>query len=208
MAHGYTSNRFVSKTNRIIAVVCAVLIVAISVALGLNARDWLGVVIAAVGCLWLLFVVYVGLWRPRLELTDDAVTIVNPLRTTGIPLASLIHVDTKYSLTLFTEFGRFPVACAPQPGIFAARRAAKRTNEEPSARAALDSGDRIGDIRGTESGDAAALVRDRWDRYRTTHGDSVPASDEFPPSKRLNVVAIAIMGVLPAAIVVLSLLPR
>ena len=208
MAHGFTSNRFVSKTNRIIAVVCAVLIVAISAALAMHARDSLGIVIALIGCVWLLFVVYVGLWRPRLDISDHAVTIVNPLRTIGVPLASLIHVDTKYSLTLFTEFGRFAVACAPQPGMFAARRAAKRTSEEPSARAALDSGDRIGDIRGTESGDAAALVRDRWDRYRHAQGQNLPASDEFRPAKRLHVASIAITAALPVLIVILSVLPR
>lgn len=207
MAHGYTSNRFVSKTNRILAGACAFLIIALSIAIATFARDWTGIAIATLGCIWLLFVVYAGLWRPRIDIDEHSVTIVNPLRTVGIPLSSLIHVDTKFSLTLITEFGRFPVACAPQPGAFAARKAAKRSTEEASSRAALDSGRRVGDIPGTESGDAAALVRDRWERYRDTHGDSAPDTDAFPPSRRRNVGTLVVMGVLPAIIVALSLIP-
>lgn len=207
MAHGYTSNRFVSKTNRIIAVVCAVVIIALSAALAMYARGWSGIAIAALGCAWLLFVTYVGLWRPRLDVEEHSVTIVNPFRTIGIPLSSVIHVDTKFALTIFTEFGRFPVACAPQPGAFAARKAAKRSTEEANSRAALDSGTRVGDIPGTESGDAAALVRDRWDRYRHSLGAEAPASDAFPPAKRLHVGSIAVMVALPVVIVALSLIP-
>ena len=207
MAHGYTSNRFVSRTNRILAVVCALFIIALSIAIATYARDWTGVAIATIGCLWLVYVAYAGLWRPRLDIDEHSVTVVNPLRTVGVPMSSLIHVDTKFSLTLITEFGRFPVACAPQPGAFAARKAAKRGTEEPSSRAALESGRRVGDIPGTESGDAAALVRSRWEHYRDTHGADAPDADAFPPSKRLHVGTLAVIGVLPAIIVALSLIP-
>ena len=49
---------------------------------------------------WLLF------WHPRVDVTDEGVTLVNPLRTIRVPWAALINVETQYALTLVTPDGR------------------------------------------------------------------------------------------------------
>lgn len=206
MARGFTSNTFVSRTNRGLAVFTALLVIAFGAVMAFNAFGAKGYAIAAVGTVWLLLTVWWCLWRPRIEVGDHAVRIVNPLRTVDIPWSAVTHVDTKFTLTLFTPFGRFGAAAAPQPGQLAARRAVKRADTEPNTHVALDSGLRVGDLPGTESGDAAALVRDRWETWKHAVGDQAPDADAFAPAKRLNVAALASLTLLPLAIVVLAII--
>jgi len=86
------------------------------------------------------------------------------LRTVVIPWAALIDVDTKFSLTLRTPNGRFGVWAAPAPGrtgVAMARRAERRHGNQAQT-AAMGNRSRPGDLVTTESGEAAYLVRDRW----------------------------------------------
>jgi len=107
---------------------------------------------------------YAVLWRPRLVVDDEAVTVVNVLRTVVIPWSALIDVDTKFSLTLRTPNGRYSVWAAPAPGrtgVAMARRAERRHGNQVQT-AAMGNRSRPGDLVTTESGEAAYLVRDRW----------------------------------------------
>ncbi|WP_293694357.1 PH domain-containing protein [uncultured Agrococcus sp.] len=194
-----------SRTNRGLALLSAFFVVSFGVAMGFYAYGLQGYAIVAVGIAWLLLTIYFCLWRPSLEVSDNSVRIVNPLRTVEIPWSSVTHVDTKFSLTIFTPFGRFAAACAPQPGQLASRRAVKRAEKEPNSHTALDSGVRIGDLPGTESGDAAALVRDRWETWRDRVRDAAPDADAHEPAKRPNYAVIATMVLMPLAVVVLAL---
>ncbi|NEN06870.1 PH domain-containing protein [Diaminobutyricibacter tongyongensis] len=108
-----------------------------------------------------------ALWSPRVEVDDSGVRLRNVLRTVFVPWAALIHVDTKYSLTLYTPGHRYAAWAAPAPGRASSYRATKSRSGNSGSRAPLD-GDaaRPGDLLGTESGEAAYLVRSRWDRLR------------------------------------------
>ena len=205
MARGFTSNTFVSRTNRGLALLSAFFVVSFGIAMGFYAYGPQGYAIVAVGIAWLLLTIYFCLWRPKLEVADDSVRIVNPLRTVDIPWSTVTYVDTKFTLTIFTPFGRFPAACAPQPGQLASRRAIKRVEKEPNSHTALNSGVRIGDLPGTESGDAAALVRDRWDTWRDRVRDDAPDADAHAPDKRRHYGVIATMVLMPLAVVILAL---
>lgn len=204
MARGFTSNTFVSKTNRGLAVFSAVLVVAVGIAMSLYAYGTRGYIIVAVGITWLLLTIFFSLWRPQLHAGENTLLIVNPLRTVEIDWAAVVHVDTKFALTVFTPAERFRVSCAPQPGQIAARRAMKRIDKEPNARKAISAGIRIGDIPGTESGDAAALVRDRWESWRHRVGDAAPDANEAQPIKRFNFGAIGTMVLMPLALVLIA----
>lgn len=133
-----------------------------------------GAIAAAILALWLGYAVLVLLWSPALVVDDRAARIRNPLRTIEVAWDALIHVDTKYALTLFTPGRSWPVWVAPQPGAFAARRAARRARDDDHSapRSPLDTGVRVGDLPGTESGDAAALVRQRWERRADRSADA------------------------------------
>ena len=108
-----------------------------------------------------------ALWNPRVEVDDSGVRLRNVLRTAFVPWPALIHVDTKYALTLYTPGHSYAAWAAPAPGRASSYRATKSRSGNAGSRAPLD-GDaaRPGDLIGTESGEAAYLVRSRWDRLR------------------------------------------
>src|SRR6476660_9041736 len=41
-------------------------------------------------------------WMPSVVVDDGGVTLENPFRTVLVPWAALVHVDTRYALTLVT----------------------------------------------------------------------------------------------------------
>jgi len=149
---------FFSRFNRIIAVIFSAVaaLSALSVFL-LPTESNRALVIPA---LFVMLFVWEVLWRPSLQITDEAVTIRNPLRTIVVPWAALVHVDTKFALTLYTPGHKFAVYCAPAPGrslTSAGRR--KTTDPVPY----VSGSPRPGDLPESESGEAAQLVRSRWD---------------------------------------------
>lgn len=158
-----------SRVNRGFAIASWALLAVLGVLLALQA-ELQGVVATAIVVAWLAYAAYAGLWAPALRVDAGGAQIRNPLRTISVSWDALIHVDTKYALTLHTPGRAWPVWCAPQASALAARRAAKRVREDRDPRdprSPLDGGTRVGDLPGTESGDAAALVRDRWRRAGT-----------------------------------------
>ncbi|TFD68833.1 PH domain-containing protein [Cryobacterium ruanii] len=151
-------NVFYSRFNRIIAALFATVAALSALSLFLlptASNRWL-----VVPALFVILFVWEMLWRPDLRVSDTAVTIRNPLRTIVVPWAALVHVDTKFALTLYTPGRKFAVYCAPAPGrslTSAGRR--KTTDPVPY----LTGAPRPGDLPGSESGEAAQLVRARWD---------------------------------------------
>ena len=151
-------NVFYSRFNRIIAAVFAGVAAASAVSVFLlptSSNRWL-----VVPALFVVLFVWEVLWRPDLKVSDTAVTIRNPLRTIVVPWAALVHVDTKFALTLYTPGRKFAVYCAPAPGrslTSSGRR--KSTDRVPY----VSGSPRPGDLPGSESGEAAQLVRARWD---------------------------------------------
>lgn len=179
-----------SRVNRGVGLACWTLLAVLGalVALGSEPR---GAVAAVILALWLGYAVLVFLWSPALVVDDRGARIRNPLRTIDVAWDALIHVDTKYALTLFTPGRSWPVWVAPQPGALAARRAARRARDDDrtAPRSPLDVGVRVGDLPGTESGDAAALVRRRWaeraDRSADADAIAVPVTQHWARSAAL-----------------------
>lgn len=163
-----------SRVNRGFAIASWALLAVLGVLLALQSQLQ-GVVATAIVVAWLAYAAYAGLWAPALEVGARDAQIRNPLRTISVSWDALIHVDTKYSLTLHTPGRAWPVWCAPQASALAARRAAKRVCDDRDPRdprSALDSGIPVGDLPGTESGDAAALVRQRWEQRPASRVDA------------------------------------
>jgi hypothetical protein len=109
-------------------------------------------------CSWAIF------WNPRVVVSDGGVRLVNVTRTIDVPWPSIIDVETRYALTLVTAYGRFAAWAAPAPSAGSALRTAMRSRPRPvdgKVEAVT-----MGEILGTASGDAAMIVRRRWDRLR------------------------------------------
>ncbi|KAM9861563.1 hypothetical protein ACI1US_02566 [Leucobacter sp. BZR 635] len=132
---------------------------------------------------------YVGLWLPSLRVSDEAVTVRNVLRTVTIPWNALVHVDTKYNLSLHVPGRTVNVFAAPAPGTVTAARLARRSKREGRS---LDA-PRPGDLSGTDSGDAASLVRERWAELQHEGRIEAGVADQTPVAIRWNADALTVL---------------
>lgn len=154
--------------------------------------------VALVGAL-----VWAAYWRPSVEVSDAGVTLHNVLRSIELPWPSIQRIDTRYALTLVTAYGTYAAWAAPAPGR-------RRTKDvvEPELRALPEStygpagSVRPGDLPGTPSGDAAAIVRLRWEALRDAGHLDQPRLERSRPVTRWHVATVAVLAVLAAATVV------
>ena len=160
-----------------IGLICAVALVWVTADEGASALlevgPWLGLV--AGGC-WATF------WNPRVVVDDGGVELVNVLRTIDIPWPAIHAVDTKFALTLITAYGTYTGWAAPAPGAHAAVRATKGNVKMIPDSAWSAGGIRPGDLPSTPSGNAALLIRRRWEELREAgHLDAPVLEHERAP---------------------------
>ena len=106
---------------------------------------------------WQLF------WMPSVVVHDAGVTLENPFRSVLVPWAALVHVDTRFALTLVTAGKSYASWAAPAPGIWGGRNARPGDLQGlPATTYGPGKSVRPGDLKSTDSGQAARIVRDRW----------------------------------------------
>jgi hypothetical protein len=194
---------FVSRFNRILSVVIWALCAFVVGATFLGSPTE-GAIALAPGAA-IALVDWIVLWRPRVEVGGDDVVLLNVLRRITIPWAALIHVDTKYALTLHTPGRKYAAWAAPAPGragAAMARRQARSGNVAP--RAAVGGKAAPGDLLTTDSGAAADMVLERWEELRESgslaigEADSTRVTTEWlwqPALVAVVVVAISVIVV-------------
>ncbi len=195
---------FHSRFNRVLAVVtwllCLSGVVAIVVAgttAALRSMPFIELIA------WLT---WAGLWRPVLKLDDEAVTVVNTFATTVVPWAALIQVDTKYALTLVTPNRRVSVTVAPAPGRIAAALS-NRDLKGISAPRGADGSISPGDLPTSDSGAAAHLVRQRWERLLADDRIAVGTADATRVDRRIHWIVILVSSALAVALIAAIALP-
>jgi len=172
---------FVSKFNRFLAVIAWALDAFALVAyitVHASLRDpWVLIPVALVAV-----AVWTVLWRPRVVIDDDRIQLRNVFRTITVPWPALIHVDTKFALTLFTPGHRYGAWAAPAPGRTGAAMAARKQDRgrAPMAPVRQDGTIRPGDLIASESGQVAYLIRERWTRLRDAGRIEAGVADETP----------------------------
>jgi hypothetical protein len=175
-----------------IAVACA--IVAVLTAIGGGIGDllqfgpWLALV---AGACWATF------WRPRVEVSDGGVRLVNVLRTIDIPWPAITAIETRWALTLDTAYGTYTAWAAPAPGRGPARRATRELAMQ--RRTPSVSGDRRPpEIAPGAAGEAAEIVSARWEQLRAAgHLDAPVLEHERVPVRwHLGTIAagVALVG--------------
>ena len=134
----------------------------------------LGVVVTAVtagpaalaGTAPLLLVAFLGwqlFWMPAVVVHGGGVTLENPFRSIHVPWEALVHVDTRFALTLVTARKSYVAWAAPAPGIWGGRNARPEDLRGlPATTYGPGQSVRPGDLKSTDSGQAARLVRERW----------------------------------------------
>lgn len=144
-----------------IGVICVVALVGLGWQRGpedaLRAAPFLALVVTV--C-WALF------WRPCVVVDDSGVEIVNVLRTTKVPWPAIRAVDTKWSLTLITAYGRLTAWAAPAPGAAHVLRADRNEARHLPKSTFAGDGIRPGDLPSSPSGGAALIVRLHWEKLR------------------------------------------
>ncbi|MEP6481126.1 MAG: PH domain-containing protein [Rhodoglobus sp.] len=111
----------------------------------------------------LAFAAWLALWHPAVIVDDDDATLVNVIRTVVVPWSALIDVDTKYALTLRTPERAYSAWAAPAPGRAGAAMARRvERGRQPSGHRGTAVSPRPGDLMASESGQAAYMVRTRW----------------------------------------------
>jgi len=106
------------------------------------------------------FFVYIVIQRPRLEIADEGVRIVNPITSTYLDWSEVVGIETKFVLTFETSKKSIGSWAALAPSRYHHR------NIFPSeVRGILDKSHgsiRAADSPRTDSGAAAFLARQRW----------------------------------------------
>jgi hypothetical protein len=144
--------------------------------------------------------VWEGLWRPFLTITDDGIGVTNPFRSIEIPWNALVNVDTKFALTLFTPGRKVEVWVAPSPGRSFGYRSAAVADREIRRSSPHSSGSvRPGDLVTSESGAAASLVRSRWELLQTSGLIEAGLADTVAVTVRRHWAAIIALVILAAA---------
>ncbi len=164
-----------------------IIVLALAAALAQTLAEGPYPAVPTIGLAALACVVAIGAyWRPQVRVSETTVEVVNVLSTVTVPLARVVHVDTRWALELHLDDGRKVSAfAAPAPGTSKARgfrlEDVRGLPEDTYSGGAI----RIGDSPGTPSGDAAILVRAALAAWRA---DGVP--DDRAVSRSINVLAV------------------
>ncbi|PWB97188.1 PH domain-containing protein [Salinibacterium hongtaonis] len=187
-----TARVFRSNFNRTLSIVLWAVAAAVSVgivATGSSAGNslWLLPTLAAAAA-----VVWVVLWRPHVRVDADGVTVANVSHSVEIPWPALIHLDVTYSLRVHVPGRAIAVSAAPAPGRMGGAVARRGTAPHGHRNGETVS---VGELLTTDSGKAAALIRERWESLRDSGKIVAGEAENYPVRTRLDAVAVATLAV-------------
>jgi hypothetical protein len=165
---------------------------------GFLTAPWL---LLAAGACWAVF------WRPEVRVDDAGVHLVNVLRTVDLPWPSIQLVDTKWALALTTSYGTFTAWAAPTSTRRSGQEISPGDLEAmPSSTFGVGRSIRPGDSPTAPSGQAAMVIRRRWEELRDAgHLDAPQLEFDRPPVRWHwptigGAVFLVLLGILTVAI--------
>lgn len=189
-----TSGRLLTTA---VAVVCAVGLV-------LTAMDDLATAVRWAPLLGLVVLLtWAVLVRPAVIVHDGGVDLRNVLRTVHLPWPAVVRVDTRYALTLVTRDRSYSAWAAPAPSRAQTLRSSPADLEHLASSATIGGAVRPGDLLSSASGQAAELIRRRWQSLADDGAFSGPAVELATPQVRwhtgvgvavLTLAALAVLG--------------
>lgn len=189
---------FHSRLNRLLAVclwaLCGIALVAVAVAGDVRFAAMVPFAVAVAVLAW------GGLWSVAIIVDDERVELRNAFSTVVVPWAALVHVDTRFALTLVTPHGSFTSTAAPAPSRLTTMLS-KRDAESVPRDVPVDGKIRPGDIPTTDSGAAALLVRRRWRELLDDGRIEVGVADSTPVLRHWHWMTMTVT----AALLVLAL---
>lgn len=110
------------------------------------------------------YLALITFYTPKVSVSDREVVIENILRSHRLSMSAIKRIDTKWSLTLFTEKAKYSAWSAPAPGrhssIFASRDQGSHLPESTYLAGTV----RPGDLISSDSGAPAAYIRRLWEQ--------------------------------------------
>jgi hypothetical protein len=190
-----TRDVFVSKFNRGLAIVLWLIVALLFVTTVLNDATWQDRALALVPTAFGVLLGWVALWRPRLTVADEGIEVVNVFHTVHVPWAALVHVDTRFALTLVTPNRKVAVWAAPAPGRAGVALAQRQNQRHGRVVPATEDGNRrAGDLLSTASGDAAYLIRQRWHDLRERDAIELGTADSVRVPVTLHWLSIVLLA--------------
>ncbi|KTR04633.1 PH domain-containing protein [Curtobacterium luteum] len=190
-----TRDVFVSKFNRGLAIALWLIVALLFATTTATDTTWSDRALAVVPALFGLALGWIVLWRPRMTVDDDGIEVVNVFHTVRVPWAALVHVDTRFALTLVTPNRRVSVWAAPAPGRAGVALARRQEQRHGRSVPDLDGGHRrAGDLLSTASGDAAYLVRYRWEELRERDAIELGTADAVRVPVTLHWASIVLLA--------------
>lgn len=136
-------------------------------------------------------------WRPRIVWDEQSITLVNPYATTTVPWTMVVDIDTRFALTVVTPSRRYRSSAAPAAGALTMPRGGRDSLGPDQKGGVL----RKSDALGTDSGDAAYIIRGAW--HRLVESEAIPLGRAGSDRARVHVhvTALALSLLLAAATV-------
>jgi len=155
--------------------------------------------------------VWAAYWQPAVIVNPAGVEIRNITRTIELPWPTIQRVETKYALTLFTAFGSYAAWAAPAPSQVKTARSAhvsQRAEAIVGLPTSTVSGGTItpGDLATSASGQAAAIIRHRWEELRDAGLLDNPQVEREKPRITWHWATLAgLLGLLTVSVVGIAL---
>lgn len=144
--------------------------------------------------------------RPAVIVSDAGVELRNVTRTVVLPWPSIQRVDTKYALTLYTAYGTFAAWAAPAPSRMTTLASGPQDLKHLPTSSYIGGGVRPGDLTTSASGQAAAVIRRRWDELNEAGYLADPRLERSHPQVRWHVLpALGIVALTALAVLLLRL---
>jgi hypothetical protein len=193
--------------SRIVAAIVVVFAIAAIVSFAI-AGDSVALVSAIAAPLLAGYTAWLVLWQPAVHISDSGVRFENVFRTIHLPWPSIQRIDTKWSLTLYTTFGRFAAWAAPAPGRHSQLSVDPADTRNLPDSAYVGGALRPGDVPRTASGDAATIIRMRLQQLRDAGflDDARPETDR--PPVQIHWVRTGVLVALVAATVLTAVLAQ
>lgn len=145
--------------------------------------------------LLVLWVVFVFLFKPSVEVTKDSISITNPFRWIQISISEVVDIETRRGLVLKTKEGDFPVAVGVAPGRYTVARANKSDFKWAGNSVGRDDVVSPSDILDSDSGAVAYVIRQQIKRFQEGKSGTVLSSGPIIKTDYWSIIVGAAIGI-------------
>ncbi|MCC6270671.1 MAG: PH domain-containing protein [Microbacteriaceae bacterium] len=138
-------------------------------------------------------------WQPAVIVHPGGVTLRNVFRTINVAWPEIRRIDTKFALSFDTVHGTVTAWAAPAPDRHAVFAAIRQDGANLPESTYLNGTVRPGDLITTDSGQAAYVIRTRWEKLRDEGHLDIARSEFSKLRVTWHVRTLVVLSILIAA---------